>query len=489
MKLNRRFDLWMPAYLAGAARRAAARRTRRDRLTHILFYVCDHFEPRHGAKEAEQPQRRVATWHAEYARMQREVHAAYGKTPLHTFFYPPHHGVEHLPRLAEMAHDGLGEIELHYHHHGDSPDTLRQALRSTLDSYHEHGLLLAEGSPPKAGFGFVHGDWALNNSCGGRYCGVNDEVTILQDLGCWADFTMPSGNQCQTRKINSIYYGVGDPDRPKAHDDGPDARVGAAVPRGLLMMQGPLAINWSAPGHPRPENASLTTNNWGRPDRVPVWLDANIHVRGRPEWLFVKLHTHGAIEQDFDGLFGERARALHRLLNEQYNDGTKYRLHYVTARQAYNIAKAAEAGLNGDPSAYFDYVVAPPVTRHYALDRPHTLEAATTSSLILRSVRPHASDGASLRCRVGPFSRLTGPLAGLDIDVEQGRIRLESSVPGARFRLNGPQQALNAPVDGGRWLGDFHEGLRELHLDGHQCTISLPNVPAAQARATLAGRA
>ena len=125
------------------------------------------------------------------------------------------------------------------------------------------------------------------------------------------------------------------------------------------MMQGPLGVNWRAPGYPRIENASVTTANWGRPDRIAKWIDCQIHVAGKPDWLFVKLHTHGAIENDFDALFGEKAYEMHRILNEQFNDGTRFKLHYATARQAFNIAKAAEAGLGGNPSDWMDFRVKP----------------------------------------------------------------------------------------------------------------------------------
>src|SRR5262249_43895940 len=153
----------------------------------------------------------------------------------------------------------------------------------------------------------------------------------------------------QTRKINSIYYASSNPNHPKGHDWGQDARVGVVDPPGMFLMQGPLGINWRAAGHPRIENASLTTTNWGSPDRVAKWLDCQIQVQGKPDWLFVKLHTHGALECDWDALFGDKAFAMLRTLAEGYNDGRRYKLHYVTARQAYNIAKAAEHGKGGSP--------------------------------------------------------------------------------------------------------------------------------------------
>ena len=46
-------------------------------------------------------------------------------------------------------------------------------------------------------------------------------------------------------------------------------------------------------------------------------------------------------------------------LEARYNDGVNYILHYVTAREAYNVARAAAAGATGEPPQYYDYVVKP----------------------------------------------------------------------------------------------------------------------------------
>ena len=35
---------------------------------------------------------------------------------------------------------------------------------------------------------------------------------------------------------------------------------------------------------------------------------------------------------------------------------------YLTAREAYNVAKAAEAGHAGDPAAFRDHVLGPPAS-------------------------------------------------------------------------------------------------------------------------------
>jgi len=455
----RRLDRWLPTYLMDALGRVRAGALRQGRTTHIMFLVCDHFEPRHAATRPEQPFERLQACHSGYARLQERCRSEIGMAPLHSWFYPPHHGNEHLASLAQMAFDGLGEVELHYHHDGDTSETLRRDLRATLQEYNRWGLLLEAGAPPRTRFGFIHGDWALGNSCGGRYCGVNDELDILREVGCWGDLTMPSGNEAQTRKINSLYYGRADKSRPKAHDSGPDVRVGTPPPASaLFMMQGPLALNWRAPGHPRLENASLTSSNWGRPDRIPVWLHCNVHVQGRPEWLFVKLHTHGAIERDFDALFGEKALAMHRTLGTEFNDGVRFQLHYVTARQAYNIAKAAEAGLEGNPDQFLDYAVGRPTTYYYSLDARHVPRICREAGISLQEIE--GDHVMRLRMRHPLLKELRGCLRSVETGSERlsfetadvsGQVLLETRehVEAAQVRLEGLELVNATETPGG----------------------------------------
>jgi hypothetical protein len=433
MTSKRGLDQWLPSYVLGTPARHRGAVARRSQLTHVFFLICDHYEPRHGATRDEQPVERVRTWQQEYPRFQERCRTAFGHAPLHTWFYPPHHGAEHLPTLADMAFEGGGEVELHYHHEDDTEATLRRDLLTTLDLYNRSGLLLETGAPPRRNFGFVHGDWTLDNACNGVKCGVNGELSILKDLGCWADFTMPSANEAQTRKINSIYYAMDDPSKHKSHDRGVDAAVGAADREGFLLIQGPLGINWSAPRYPRVENASLTSENWGRPDRIHKWIDCNVHVQGRPDWLFVKLHTHGAVERDFDALFGDKAFEMHRVLNEQYNDGTRYQLHYVTARQAYNLVKAAEAGHSGDPRPWLDHTVRAPVTSLYALDSTHRVLACEPGRLEIDTIASSAS--VCLKTRVGDVRQIEGRLSALRIDAGTGCIHLEAAARGGEIVL------------------------------------------------------
>ena len=68
---------------------------------------------------------------------------------------------------------------------------------------------------------------------------------------------------------------------------------------------------------------------------------------------------HGARPENFSAYFNSGARKLHAHLAKRYKDGSAWRLHYVTAREAYNIVKAAEAGMGGDPESYRDFAIAP----------------------------------------------------------------------------------------------------------------------------------
>ena len=232
-----------------------------------------------------------------------------------------------------------------------------------------------------------------------------------------------------------------------------------------MLIQGPLGINWTAPSHPRIENASLTSENWGRPDRIGTWIDCNVHVAGRPEWLFVKLHTHGAVDRDVDALFGDKAMHMHRLLNQHYNDGKRYRLHYVTARQAYNIAKAAEHGHAGNPDAYLDFQVAPPATAYYAADTRHVLEQCSPTRLKMHTF--DVGQPVHIRARVGPIASLSGSIDAYEVDTLHQRIRIDA---GGAVALTFHNGARAVSVEGGTTI-DADGKIWQLSL-APSCTLS-----------------
>jgi hypothetical protein len=130
-----------------------------------------------------------------------------------------------------------------------------------------------------------------------------------------------------------------------------------------MIVQGPLGLNWRERRKglvPAVENAEIRSDRPPTAARVDLWVKTGIHVEGRPEWVVVKIHTHGTRYHDMDTLLGEPVDAMHRYLESAYNDGERYVLHYVTAREVYNIVKAAEAGESGNPNLYRDYHLPPP---------------------------------------------------------------------------------------------------------------------------------
>jgi len=364
---RRHMTRWLPAYLRGdwAGRREAAS-ARTTGPTHVMFCIADHFEPGLGQAPEAVALRRVERWVRDYPQLVAPFRDADGRPPRHTFFFPAEqYRPELLDRLGEMVRAGLGEVEVHLHHDRDTSASLEHTLLEFAERLAGHGHLGSDRLDGRKRFAFVHGNWALDNSLpDGRWCGVNDELRVLRRCGCYADFTLPSApSPAQTRRINSIYYAVDDPLRPRSHDDGIEARAGCPPCGDLLIVQGPLVLTWPGGRYgllPRVETGNLAAGLPPTPRRLDAWLRARVCVAGRPDWIFIKLYTHGCKEKNWPVLLGPPMRDLHRLLQERCNDGRRFRLHYVAAREMVNIIKAAERGLGGDPGAYRDLEIAPP---------------------------------------------------------------------------------------------------------------------------------
>ena len=329
---------------------------------HVLFSMCDHYEPLWGGAGATHGRDRVARWEREYPLLAGEFRDAYGRPPRHTFFFPgEQYSTDTLAPLGRLTQAGLGEVELHLHHDGDDATKLEHDIRSYVQAYAEHGLL-SRDADGRLRYGFIHGNWCLANSRrDGKYCGVDSELGVLFDTGCYADFTFPSApDETQPGIVNQIYWPTGDPRQARAHERGARARVGQAMVDRILMIQGPLAL---APREGRVglriESAAVTARDPGTASRLDTWVSQGIHLEGRPEWVFVKAHTHGAPDVQATSLLGEPGRDMHRALR-RYNDGKKFVLHYVSAREMFNIALAGMHGLRGDPNHFRDHWLPPP---------------------------------------------------------------------------------------------------------------------------------
>jgi hypothetical protein len=78
--------------------------------------------------------------------------------------------------------------------------------------------------------------------------------------------------------------------------------------------------------------------------RLGLWLGAGVGVVGRPEWVFVKLHTHGSQEVNAELFLEGRMRAFHQQLADHARTERGFRYYYVTAREMACLVHEAERG-------------------------------------------------------------------------------------------------------------------------------------------------
>lgn len=359
IQLPAAMDLWLPSYVRQTARRWAGQ-PRGE--VHMLLCIADHFEPYLGGASQAVADARLARWVQDYPQLFGQFRDTDGRPPRHSFFYPiEDYRPDVLDPLADLCRGGFGEIEIHLHHDRDTAESLRRTLTEAKEILAKrHGQLAHDRQTGEIRYGFIHGNWALDNSHpNGCACGVNNELNILRETGCYADFTMPSApNRAQTRTINSIYYSVDDPLRPKSHDSGTPVGIGPRPANSLMLFQGPLLFNWFSRKWgivPRVENGCLQGSQPPTARRIDLWLRARVQVPTRPDWFFVKLHSHGANEMNQSVMLGEPMMDLHRELARRSARNPLFHYHYVTAREMYNLACAAEAGWKGSVDEARDF--------------------------------------------------------------------------------------------------------------------------------------
>jgi hypothetical protein len=340
------------------------RRVRAQRETHLLLCVADHFEPRWGGADDETARSRVAAWTEGYPAALGSFRDSDGRPPRHTFFYPiDEYDAEHVDAIADLCRQGFGEIEIHLHHDRDTASNLTRTLAAFTELFSGRHGLLGRWPDGRVAYGFVHGNWALDNARpDGRWCGVANELTVLRRTGCYADFTLPSAPDItQTRTVNQIYWARGRDGCCKSHDRGVRVGQGPAPEDGLMIVQGPLRLWWPKGSRMlRIENGCLQAGQGPSMARLEQWIRAGVHVPQRPDWTFVKLHTHGAIDANRRVLLGPSMARFHRELAALAEERSGFRYHYVTAREMYNLARAAEAGWTGNVANALEFEVSAP---------------------------------------------------------------------------------------------------------------------------------
>jgi hypothetical protein len=356
---------WLPHYIWQRLTRRAPSGS-----IHLIFALADHFEPaivpKKGLARApyDEQERRLENWCREYPQLADPWRDNEGRPFCHTYFCPAEQYDKALiERLAGHCHAGWGEIEIHLHHGAERPDTAENTgrqlveFRDTLAS--QHGCLSYLDNLGTPRYAFVHGNFALANSNQGRGCGVDSEMQVLADTGCYADLTLPAAafHAAQTGKINSLYECALPLNRRAPQRRGRDLQRGRPPRVFPLIVQGPLMLDFAPAGGSRRigiESGALTTPNPPRLSRLGLWKQAGISVQGRPDWLFIKLHCHSMDPTQKAAVLGAPMR---QFLGELVAGAQERQeiLHFVSAREMVNIILAACDGREGNPGEYRDY--------------------------------------------------------------------------------------------------------------------------------------
>ncbi len=351
---------------------------------HLVIAMANHFEPaidpESGQKRVprSEQERRLEWWSREYPGAVDRWRDHDGRPFVHTYFYPAEQYDEGLLQmLADHCHAGWGEVEVHLHHGITQPDTAENTRRVLMEfrdqlTFRHRCLAMEEGSDQPR-YAFVHGNFALANSAGGQFCGVDSEMKILAETGCYSDFTLPTGlhHSAQTTKMNSLYECGLPLDQCAPHRSGRDLSSGRRPQTFPLIVQGPLLADWSA-GLRSPkrlfETSAITRHCPMSLRRLALWKRARITVQGRPDWIFIKVHCHGMDPTQKDAVMGVSFR---KFLEELVTGATERSetLHFVSAREMTNIVLAACDGREGNPGEYRDYRFKPIASLPTAVDK------------------------------------------------------------------------------------------------------------------------
>ncbi|MGA2351487.1 MAG: hypothetical protein ABSF70_13710 [Terracidiphilus sp.] len=304
----------------------------------VWVAITDHYEPLGMGASQEAALNCVARWRDKWPSIaDAGPRDTAGQRPQYSFFYPQdEYNRDLVDGIAEIVRFGVADVEVHLHHDNEQRDSfIRKVTEYCRRLTNEHGLLRQQDG--RTVFGFIHGNWALDNSRpDGKCCGLDGEISLLRDLGCYADFTMPSlPSATQGRVVNQIYWCTSNSDRrPKSYDHGIEATVDGGTRGDLLMISGPLGVRFGGRLMPYLETGEIAGYNLPTRARVSRWFDLAPMIG---DDLFVKLYTHGAQERNLVPL-------LHGGLSNLFNwfveeaDRRSIEIHWATAWQMYRVA-------------------------------------------------------------------------------------------------------------------------------------------------------
>jgi len=339
MKLPRNAELWLLPFLKDRIRKVSRPKPKR-----AWVAITDHYEPWGMGASVETAQTRVATWRDKWPRIADDApRDAAGQRPQYSFFYPQEeYRRDLLDGIAEIVRLGVGDVEVHLHHHNEKRDSFIAKVNEFCTRLtDDHGLLRQQDG--RTVFGFIHGNWALDNSRpDGERCGLNGEIALLRDLGCYADFTMPSlPSPTQGRVVNQVYWCTNNADnRPRSFDRGIEATVGGGKRGDLLLITGPVGVRFRDRLMPRLETGEIAGNNMPTPARTRLWFDLAPTVG---DDLFLKLYTHGAQDRNQGPLLNGGLSSMYNWLAEEA-ERRGIEIHWATAWQMYQAVEAIMGG-------------------------------------------------------------------------------------------------------------------------------------------------
>lgn len=345
----RNIDIWIISYLKQFTLNNKSTTTK-----HIYFCLADHYEPYFGNASQDVARGRVEKWIDGYMKFSKLHTDSNGRHPQHTYFYPEEEYDEWvLEKLSNICHaEELGDVEIHLHHDNDTAENLEKTLNNFKKKLYEKHNLLRKDKNGNIVYGFIHGNWALDNSRpDGRWCGIDNEIDVLINTGCEYDMTMPSApSDTQTSTINKIYLAKED-GKCKSHNTGRILEVGDWKKNNeLLMIQGPLTLNWKSRKFgliPRIEASELSYDAPPTSERIDLWEKCGISVKGAEDHVFIKLHTHGLEDSNIDMFFNlDGFDTLWTSLENKYVKQEGYELHYITAWEMYTKIQSLSKSIN-----------------------------------------------------------------------------------------------------------------------------------------------
>jgi len=335
---SRNMHIWIASYIKQSLITKVSTKEK-----HVYVCLADHYEPYFESVDQVTARARVSRWMKGYNEVAVKHTDSDGRHPQHSYFYPEEEYDEWvLDEIQKICESGLGDVDIHLHHDNDTADNLTKTLNGFKKLLKEKHNLLRTDANGEIIYGFIHGNWALDNSRpDGRWCGIDNEIDVLINTGCVYDMTLPSApSDTQTTTINSIYFAKED-GHCKSHDKGRAATTysNKAAADELLMIQGPLMLNWKSRKLgliPRIEASELSYDAPPTEYRAKLWGKASISVEGAEEHVFIKLHTHGLQDLNMDMFFDNNGlEDLWTSLEKQYKDKEGYTLHYVSAWEMY----------------------------------------------------------------------------------------------------------------------------------------------------------